>query len=187
MYLSPLPGLKDLGNLLGPRASRPGLIHDAPAFSRQILAALAFLCLGSVGAFAAKGPEWSAKMSAAIPRIEKTLIVRNGMVAIHPRRAASLTDSEAALAKTLVDNVNGRIRRGALKSDENLKVITKEPGESLSRKDVGCDTHSITPGWAFPGSPASDLNRSRLWSTRSRALPRSTATTRSPLGRSRCR
>lgn len=102
---------------------------------------LAVLCLGSNSASATQGPERAAKMSAGISRIEKTLLFRNGVVVISPRRATSLTDSELALAKVLVENLNGRVRRGALKIDQNLKVLTTPAGESISEKDVDCDTH----------------------------------------------
>lgn len=111
------------------------------AINRLLLASLAVLCLSTTSAFAAKGPERSAKMSAAIPKIEKTLMVRNGEVVVNSRRAASLTPSEFALAKVLVENLNGRVRRGALKIDQNLKVLATPTGDSMREKDLNCDTH----------------------------------------------
>jgi hypothetical protein len=105
-----------------------------------ILASLAVLCLDPASASAVQGPERAAKMSAALPRIEKVLVFRNGIVVINSRRAASLTDSERALARVLVENLNGRIRRGDIKIDQNLKVDTAM-GKPAGAKDVGCDTH----------------------------------------------
>lgn len=107
----------------------------------RLILSLAVLCLGSTSVFAARGPERATKMSEALPRIEKTLVIRNGLVVLNARRAASLTDSERALAKVLVENLNGRIRRGALKINQNLTVISAPAGEWASDKDVNCDTH----------------------------------------------
>lgn len=109
--------------------------------NRLILVSLAILCLSATSASAAQGPERTAKISAALPRIEKTLVFRNGIVVINTRRAASLTDSERALAKVLVENLNGRIRRGGLKINQDLKVIATPPVESMNEADVDCDTH----------------------------------------------